>query len=224
MTKIRGLLFDLDGVLVDTAKYHYLAWKSLADSLGIAFTERDNERLKGVSRMESFEIILEIGGRTMTQEEKEACCTRKNDIYVEYIRHLREDELFPGVREFFASAHETGYQIALGSASKNSMLILNGLGIADMFDAIIDGTKVSRAKPAPDVFLEGAKALGLEPQECIVFEDAVAGIQAAHRAGMHAVGIGTCTALPEADIVLKGFSGITPDQVVSQLLSSCEAF
>ena len=217
MNKIRGLLFDLDGVLVDTAKYHFLAWKELADSLGIAFTKQDNERLKGVSRMASFEIILEIGGRTMTQEEKETCCAKKNDNYVDYIKRLRQDELFPGVREFFDAAHASGYKIALGSASKNSMLILDGLNITPYFDAVIDGTKVSRAKPDPEVFLAGAQALGLAPEECIVFEDAVAGVQAAHNAGMKAVGIGTAEALPEADIVIPGLEGATPDELVARL-------
>ena len=219
MTKIRGLLFDLDGVLVDTAKYHFLAWKQLADSLGIEFTLKDNERLKGVSRMASFDIILEIGHRTMTQEEKEACCAKKNENYVGYIRQLRQDELFPGVKQFFESAHANGYCIALGSASKNSMLILNRLGIAEMFDAIIDGTKVSRAKPDPEVFLAGAQALGLQPKECIVFEDAVAGVRAAHNAGMKAVGIGTRENLPEADIVIEGLQNVTPDELEARLFS-----
>lgn len=219
MTKIRGLLFDLDGVLVDTAKYHFLAWKQLADSLGIEFTLKDNERLKGVSRMASFDIILEIGHRTMTQEEKETCCAKKNENYVGYIRQLRQDELFPGVKQFFESAHANGYRIALGSASKNSMLILNRLGIAEMFDAIIDGTKVSRAKPDPEVFLAGAQALRLQPKECIVFEDAVAGVQAAHNAGMKAVGIGTRENLPEADIVIEGLQNVTPDELEARLFS-----
>ncbi len=213
----KGLLFDLDGVLVDTAKYHYLAWKELADRLGIVFTKEDNERLKGVSRMASFEIILEIGGRTMSQTEKEACCAEKNARYVEYITHLREDELFPGVREFLEDARRKGYQTALGSASKNSMTILNGLHITDLFDAIIDGNRVSRAKPDPEVFTEGAKALGLSAEECIVFEDAVAGIEAAHRGGMAAVGIGTREALPEADIVTSGLDGLTVDDITARL-------
>ena len=217
MDGIRGFLFDLDGVLVDTAKYHFLAWKALADRLGIAFTERDNERLKGVSRMASFEILLEIGGVTMTQEEKEACCAEKNALYVDYIKKLRQDELFPGVREFFSTAHADGLRIALGSASKNSMLILDRLGIAPLFDAIIDGTKVSKAKPDPEVFLAGARALGLKPAQCVVFEDAAAGVRAAHNGDMLAVGIGTAENLPEADILLPGLSGVTPREVLSRL-------
>ncbi len=215
-----GLLFDLDGVLVDTAKYHFLAWKQLADRLGIPFTLKDNERLKGVSRMASFEIILEIGGRSMTQEEKEACCAEKNAIYVEYLKKLREDELFPGVRDFMEDARKKGYKTALGSASKNSMMILERLGITDLFDAIIDGTKVSAAKPDPEVFTAGARELGLRNEECIVFEDAVAGVEAAHRGGMAAVGIGTREALPKAEIVIPGLNGYHIEDITRLLAES----
>lgn len=219
----KGLLFDLDGVLVDTAKYHYLSWKKLADRLGIAFSEQDNERLKGVSRMASFEIILELGGRTMSEAEKEACCAEKNEIYVSYISRLRQDELFSGVRAFLTDARQKGYKIALGSASKNSMMILQRLQIVDLFDAIVDGTKVSRAKPDPEVFIAGARELGLAPDQCIVFEDAVAGVEAAHRGGMAAVGIGTREALPKADIVTGGLDGLTVDDIVARLTAAKEA-
>ena len=213
----KGLIFDLDGVLVDTAKYHYLAWKSLAEELGIEFTLKDNERLKGVSRMASFEIILEIGNRTMSQEEKEACCAKKNALYVSYIKKLTKDELLPGVDEFVSDAKAKGYKIALGSASKNSMLILEGLGITWYFDAIIDGTKVSKAKPDPEVFVKGAEELGLDPSVCIVFEDSAAGLEAAHRGGMKAVAIGTAENLPEGDVIIPGFSGITVDDLTAKL-------
>lgn len=215
--KYKGLLFDLDGVLVDTAKYHFLAWKQMADRLGIAFTEEDNERLKGVSRMRSFEIILEIGGMDMPQEEKECRCQEKNAVYVEFIQNMPKEELFPGVREFLIDARSKNYKIALGSASKNSAMILNRLEITDLFDAIIDGTKVSRAKPDPEVFLKGAQELGLAPGECIVFEDAVAGVQAAHIGGMAAVGIGTADRLPEADTVIPGFEGKTVEDILNLL-------
>lgn len=203
----KGLLFDLDGVIVDTAKYHYLAWKDLADQLGINFTEKDNERLKGVSRMRSFEIILEIGNRSMTTEEKEHYCKLKNEQYLQYIMQLKREEILPGVKEFLESSRKNGYRIALGSASKNSMLILERLGLLDDFDEIIDGTKVSSAKPDPEVFLKGAESLGLTASECIVFEDSAAGIEAAHRGGMKAVGIGTFENLPEADVLIPGFAG-----------------
>lgn len=157
-----GFLFDLDGVIVDTAKYHFLAWKRLADELGIPFTEQDNERLKGVSRMASLEIILEIGNRTMTEDEKQALCQRKNDWYVEYIKKLEKSELLPGVENFLKQARAAGIKIALGSASKNSPLILDRLGITELFDAVVDGTRVSRAKPDPEVFVTGAEDLGIE--------------------------------------------------------------
>ena len=160
MEKI-GFLFDLDGVIVDTAKYHFLAWKDLAEELGISFTPKDNERLKGVSRMASFEVILEIGNRQMSQEEKEAYCTRKNSVYLNYIDKLRTDEVLPGARQFLEAAREAGIPIALGSASKNSRRILEKLELTELFDAIIDGTVVSAAKPDPEVFTKGAEALGV---------------------------------------------------------------
>ena len=209
----KGLLFDLDGVIVDTAKYHFLAWKDLADKLGIEFTKQDNERLKGVSRMRSFEIILEIGNREMSLEEKEHYCTLKNDHYLEYIMKLEKDEILPGVKEFLDSAREKGYKIALGSASKNSMIILERLGLLESFDEIIDGTKVSSAKPDPEVFVKGAESLGLDVKDCIVFEDAAAGVEAAHRGGMKAVGIGNIENLPEADMIIPGFDGITIEEI-----------
>lgn len=203
---IKGLLFDLDGVIVDTAKYHYLAWKKIADELNIPFTIADNERLKGVSRERSFEIILELGNKQMSDEDKKSYCTRKNEIYLAYILKLDGNEILPGVREFLDHAKKKGYKIALGSASKNSRLILDGLKLTQMFDAIIDGTKVTGAKPDPEVFEKGAEALGLSYRDCLVFEDATAGIEAAHRAGMIAVGIGEAELLPEADFVMSGFN------------------
>jgi beta-phosphoglucomutase len=215
--EIKGLLFDLDGVIVDTAKYHFLAWKKLADELNIDFTIQDNERLKGVSRMRSFEIVLEIGGVTMSEEVKEKNCEKKNDIYLEYINQLKAEEILPGVREFLTDARRNGFKIALGSASKNSRLIMEKLGIMDLFDEIIDGTVTSKAKPDPEVFLKGAEFLKLPYDSCIVFEDAAAGIEAAHNAGMLAVGIGTTRNLPEADILLPGFKNIFIEEILKKL-------
>ena len=214
---VKGLIFDLDGVIVDTAKYHFLAWKGLADSLHLHFTKEDNERLKGVSRVRSFEIILEINGVTMPDEEKQACCTKKNDLYLGYIRKLREEEILPGAKQFLLDARAAGYRVALGSASKNTALILEKLKIAELFDAVIDGTKVTKAKPDPEVFLKGAEAIGVPAGECVVFEDAEAGIEAAHNAGMAAVGIGSRERLPEADWNTPGFAGITPQEVLQKL-------
>ncbi len=215
--EVKGLLFDLDGVIVDTAKYHYIAWKSLANSLGIDFTEKDNELLKGVSRMDSLEIILEMGRVIMDDNEKERCCTEKNELYLSYINKVQEDEILPGVKEFLRDARERGYKIALGSASKNSTLILERLNLKDYFDAIIDGTVVSKAKPDPEVFLKGAEALGLEAHSCIVFEDAMAGIEAAHCAGMKSVGIGTKELLPKASIVIEGVKDINIEELLNKL-------
>ncbi len=217
MEKIKGLIFDLDGVIVDTAKYHYLAWKALALELNIPFTERDNEKLKGVSRRKSFEIILEIGNMVMSEEEKEKYCTKKNNIYLEYIDKLKEEEVLKGVKKFIADAREKGYKIALGSASKNAGLILSKLNLTGAFDAVIDGTKVEKAKPDPEVFLLGARALGVDKEACIVFEDAKAGVEAAHNGGMKAVGIGTKENLPNADLCISGLENISVGELLKQM-------
>lgn len=217
MKEFKGLIFDLDGVIVDTAKYHFLAWKSLADELGIPFTETDNERLKGVSRMASLEIILSLDDRKMSEEEKSACTAKKNDLYVSYINKLTPEAILPGVEKFITEARVAGYKTAIGSASKNTGLILSRLGIGAYFDAVVDGTKVTKAKPDPEVFLKGAEELGLAPSSCIVFEDSVAGIEAATRGGMASVGIGEETILSKADTVIKGFSGVSIEDLVSRL-------
>ncbi|WP_313561323.1 beta-phosphoglucomutase [Ruminiclostridium cellobioparum] len=204
MNNIKGALFDLDGVIVDTAKYHYLAWKRLAGELGFEFTEEHNERLKGVSRMRSLEILLEVGGISCTPEEKLAMAEKKNNWYVEYIKKMDESEILKGAREYLLKLKGEGVKIALGSASKNAPMILENLGITNLFDAVIDGNKVSKAKPDPEVFLLGAKELGLKAADCIVYEDAEAGIEAARRAGMGTVGIGSRDILKEADMVVNG--------------------
>ena len=214
---MKGLIFDLDGVLVDTAKYHYLAWREIAQELEIPFNEEDNERLKGVSRMRSFEIILEIGGRQMEEAEKERYCAKKNERYLTYIKKMPKSEILPGVRPFLEGARRAGYKIALGSASKNSRLILERLELTDCFDAVIDGTKVSKAKPDPEVFLKGAQELGLAPADCVVFEDSQAGLEAARAGGMRAVGIGSPERLPQAEVCLPGFEGVTAEEVETLL-------
>lgn len=204
LNNIKGALFDLDGVIVDTARYHYLAWKRLAEELGFEFTEEHNERLKGVSRMRSLEILLEVGGINSSEEEKLAMAERKNSWYVEYIEKMDKTEILRGAREYLQKLKSQGVKIALGSASKNAPMILENLGITGLFDAIIDGNKVSKAKPDPEVFLLGAKELGLAAADCIVYEDAEAGIEAARRAGMGTVGIGRRDILKEADMVVNG--------------------
>ncbi|AIZ62676.1 beta-phosphoglucomutase [Hymenobacter sp. DG25B] len=209
MATIKACLFDLDGVIVDTAKFHYQAWKSLADGLNIDFTEHHNERLKGVSRMRSLEIILEIGGVTMPEDEQVALATRKNEVYLEDVHRMTEADLLPGVRRFLEECRAAGLKTALGSASKNARLILERVQLLPLFDAIIDGTDVANAKPDPEVFLKGAEALGVAPEECVVFEDAVAGLEAARNGGMHCIGVGDATILSEADFVIPGFEEMT---------------
>lgn len=205
MKKVKGCIFDLDGVIVDTAKYHYKAWKRIADELGFEFTEQHNERLKGVSRMRSLDILLEVGNINVDEETKLKLAEKKNNWYVEYISKMDKSEILPGVEDCIKSLKQKNIKTAIGSASKNTMLILKNLDIAHYFDAIIDGNKVTKAKPDPEVFLLGAKELGLSPENCVVFEDAEAGIQAAKAAGMMAVGIGSPSILKEADLVVSGF-------------------
>jgi len=201
---MQAAIFDLDGVIVDTAKYHFLAWKRLAHEMGFDFSEKDNERLKGVSRDRSLEILLEIGGKTVDAAARQALAERKNGWYVEYIQRMDRSELLAGTEQYLDKIRRLGIKTALGSASKNAPIIIDRLGIAPLFDTVIDGTQVTRAKPDPEVFQRAAAKLGILPQNCVVFEDAVAGIQAALRAGMGAVGIGKPGNLPEADVVIEG--------------------
>ena len=196
---IRGAIFDLDGVLVDTAKYHYLAWKRLAGELGFDFTETDNERLKGISRIKSLELLLETGGVMMDEAQKEKAASRKNTWYVEYLYTLDETALLPGAKNYLLLLRKNGIRTALGSASKNAPLILERLNIAGLFNAVIDGNTISKAKPDPEVFLKGAAALGLSAENCVVFEDALAGIEAAKKGGMKAIAVGKPENLPGAE-------------------------
>lgn len=204
MVKIKACLFDLDGVIVDTAKYHYIAWRELAKELGFDFTEQDNERLKGVSRMTSLDILLEIGGVTLSDEEKVRLADKKNENYRTYILKMQPDEILPGAKEFLTELKAKGIKIALGSASKNAMTILDKLELTNYFEAIIDGTKVSKAKPDPEVFVKGAEALDVVPEACVVFEDAEAGVEAAIAGNMRCVGIGSQDVLGKANIVVDG--------------------
>jgi beta-phosphoglucomutase len=213
MGKISACIFDLDGVVVDTAKYHYIAWKSLANELGFDFTEEDNERLKGVSRMTSLDILLEIGGVELDEQTKLELADKKNQNYLEYILKMTPEEILPGVKDFFNELKANGIKIALGSASKNAMTILNQLELTGYFDAVVDGTHVSNAKPDPEVFLKGAELLGVSPSECIVFEDAEAGVEAAINGNMKCVGIGSPDVLGKANIVVPGFVGFSMTQL-----------
>jgi len=204
MNTIEACIFDLDGVIVDTAVYHYKAWKRLANELGFDFTEEDNEKLKGVSRMASLNLILGWGGVTKTDAEKEELATRKNDWYVDMINKMTPDEVLPGAKEFVELCKSDGIKTALGSASKNSMTILEKVDITHLFDVVIDGNKVSKPKPDPEVFLKGAEELNVEPKNCVVFEDAIAGVEAAINGGMKVVGIGSPDVLGKANLVISG--------------------
>jgi beta-phosphoglucomutase len=204
LSSMKGAIFDLDGVIVDTARYHYLAWKWLAGMLGFEFEAKDNERLKGVSRVASLEILLEVGGISLPEAEKLVCAERKNARYLEYIAQLTTSDLLPGARGYLLQLRSQGVGIALGSASKNAAFILDRLGIADLFDAVVDGNKVAKAKPDPEVFIRAGRELGLRAEDCVVFEDAAAGIEAAIAAKMWVVGIGNQTILHKADQVVSG--------------------
>ncbi|HPD95197.1 MAG: beta-phosphoglucomutase [Bacteroidales bacterium] len=209
MVEIKACIFDLDGVVVDTAKYHYLAWRKLARELGFEFSEQHNERLKGVSRMRSLEILLEVGGLSFPKDEMEKMAAKKNGWYLEYIMQMTPKEILPGAKELLEELRRNGIKLALGSASKNTPVILDKIKLTKHFDAIADGNSVTAAKPAPDIFLKGAELLNVNPSFCVVFEDAEAGIEAAINAGMRTVGIGSKDILSKADFVvpnLKGFS------------------
>lgn len=210
---IKACIFDLDGVIVDTAKYHFIAWRRLANHLGFDFSEADNEKLKGVGRMESLDIILSWGGVNLSAEEKETLAAQKNEWYKELIQHMQPDEILPGVKEFLKDLQQRGIRIALGSASKNAAEVIHSVGLEDTFDVIVDGRQTSRSKPDPEVFLLAAKGLGISPEECIVFEDAESGIDAALNGGFRAVGVGSPDILGKAHAVIPGFSGLNLDNI-----------
>lgn len=206
MTK--AFIFDLDGVIVDTAKYHYLAWQKIASELGIEFTLEHNELLKGVSRVRSLDIILELGKVEASQEDKDKWLIQKNEDYLSYLVDMDESEILPGVLPVLKFLKEQNQPIALGSASKNARPILDKTGILHYFNAIVDGNDVSNAKPDPEVFLIAAKLLKTKPENSIVFEDSVAGIQAANIGKMVSVGIGEESVLHEAQYIFKDFTHI----------------
>lgn len=201
-------IFDLDGVIVDTAKYHYLAWQKIAHQLGIEFTPEHNEELKGVSRVRSLDLILALGNMEASQEDKNRWLVQKNEDYLSYLVDMDESEILPGVLPVLIYLKENNQKIVLGSASKNAKPILEKAKIINYFDAIVDGNDVSNAKPDPEVFIQGAKKVNFSNEECIVFEDSVAGVQAANIAGMTSVGIGEESILHEAQFVFPDFTHI----------------
>lgn len=206
MPSIQACLFDLDGVIVDTAQFHYIAWREMAQDLGFDLSKEENERLKGISRMESLEIVLSIGGVALSEEEKVKRATVKNARYLELCMQMTPDDALPGVRDFLDELKSNAIRTGLGSASKNATVILERIDMLHYFDTIVDGNRITKGKPDPQVFLMGAADLATSPVHCVVFEDAVAGVQSAKAAGMLAVGIGEKSVLSEADIVIPGFS------------------
>lgn len=209
----KGFIFDLDGVIVDTAKYHYLAWKKLGNQLGFEFTKEQNELFKGVSRKRCLEILLEIGHIDATQEQFDTWMVEKNVDYLAYIENMDASEILPDVPKILEFLKEREIPIALGSASKNARPILEKVNLLHYFDVIVDGNNVTKAKPDPEVFLLAAKQLGVNPKDCIVFEDAVAGIKAANAAKMISIGIGDEKVLSEAQFNFTGFTEISTDFV-----------
>lgn len=205
---IAGVLLDLDGVLVRTDEYNFRAWKTLAERLQIPFTRQDNERCRGISRMASLEILLEKAPRAYSLKEKEELCQEKNAIYLSLLDELSPASLLPGVKETLPQLKALGLHLAIASSSKNARYVLEKIGYGDFFDAVVDGTMVTRAKPDPEIFLLAAKKLGLQSAECVVVEDAEAGIQAAKKGGFLALGISYAEKVKECDGTLKDFSAL----------------
>ena len=208
MTDKKAIIFDLDGVIVDTAKFHFYAWRNLAKKLSISFDEKDNEQLKGVSRIESLKKILKWGDRSISEQEFEKLMYQKNVEYLSYVDQMTPDDILPGVMPVLNFLKEQNVKMALGSASKNARRILANVKLDDFFDAIVDGIIVSKAKPDPEVFLKGAELLRVKPEESLVFEDSIAGIEAANRANMVSIGIGDVQTLHKADKCFRDFTEI----------------
>jgi beta-phosphoglucomutase len=213
----KTFIFDLDGVIVDTAKYHFLAWQNLAKKIGITFTHEDNEQLKGVSRIQSLELILRWGNKTATTLEKKEWLHQKNKEYLSFIEKMDKNEILPDVNRVLQFLKDNNQNIVLGSASKNARPILEKVNIMHFFDAIVDGNDVSEAKPNPEVFLVGATKVNANFNDCVVFEDSVAGIQAANNAKMTSIGIGEKNILCEATFCFKDFTKISNEFLLEQI-------
>ncbi|MFC7677327.1 beta-phosphoglucomutase [Paenibacillus sp. GCM10028914] len=200
---MKAVIFDLDGVITDTAEYHYLAWKSLADELQLPFDKQYNEKLKGVSRMESLELILALGNVSYSEEEKKALAEKKNDLYKEMIKKVTPKDLLPGIEALLIELREAGIKTALASASKNAPFILERLGVTHYFNHVVDVNMIKQGKPDPEIFLTGAAKLGVLPEDCVGVEDAEAGIESILSAGMYAVGVGTPAQMQKADLIVS---------------------
>ena len=213
--EIQACIFDLDGVIVDTARYHYKAWKRLANELGFDLTPEQNEKMKGIGRMESLEMLLEMGNKPATKKEKKQLADIKNSWYKEYIGEMQPDDLLPGVVDFLEELTEAHILIAIGSASRNAPAIIRQVQIGRYLDALIDGSKVKKGKPDPEVFLKAAEEMGMPPEHCVVFEDAQAGIEAAKNGGMRAIGVGSPSVLHQADMVISGINEMNLEKLKS---------
>jgi len=210
----KAVIFDLDGVIVSTDEHHYRAWKKVADEEAIYFDDKINMRLRGVSRMESLEIVLEKSQKQYSKEEKLLLAERKNSYYLDLIKSLTPDDILPGVIDLLSQLKENGIKIAIGSSSKNSPEILSYIGLGSYFDATVDGNNINNSKPHPEVFLKAAVALGHDPQECIVVEDAASGVAAALAAGMQVIGVGSAATDKNADYTAKSLEGFNTDLII----------
>jgi beta-phosphoglucomutase len=215
MTNIRGFIFDLDGVLVDTAEYHYRGWQRLADEEGLPFDRKANEALRGISRRESLMLIL--GGRIIPEEKIQEMMERKNHYYVEFIQQITLADMLPGALDLLKEIRVAGLKCAIGSASKNTCTVVERLGIEHLVDAILDGYSVNSPKPAPDLFLHAARQLGLPPVDCVVVEDAAAGVEAAIAGGFRSIGLGPVDRVGAANVVYPSLEGLHLSKILSDL-------
>ncbi len=210
---MKGAIFDLDGVLVDTAAIHYRAWRELAQSFGFDLTPELNEQLKGVNRERCLEIILTAAGLDLPPEERQRLTDRKNARFIELVSGLGPEDLLPGARRVLETLRARGVRLAIGSGSRNAPMVIDRLGIRNLLDVVVDGAAASKPKPDPEVFLVAAALLGVEPEECVVFEDAESGVQAARAGGMAVVGIGDDAILQTADFVVASLADLDVDSL-----------
>jgi beta-phosphoglucomutase len=213
---LHAFIFDLDGVITDTAEYHYLAWKTLGEELGIPFTREFNEELKGVSRMDSLDKILGLGNRqdNFTQEEKEALASKKNEHYVRLIANINPKDILPGIKELISVIKEKGYRLGLASVSKNAFAVMESLELKEEFDVIVDAATIVKGKPDPEIFLTAAKLLNVEPAACIGIEDASAGVDSIKGAGMFTVGVGSEESLAKADLIYPSTKELSLSEII----------